>query len=45
MILQKMVYVVGNEQELHFRQVFKTLELAGYGEYIRIVSMFLLVLL
>lgn len=31
----KMVYVVGNEQELHFRQIFKTLELAGYGEYIK----------
>ena len=31
----KMVYVVGNEQELHFRQFFKTLELAGYGDYIK----------
>ena len=30
----KMVYVVGAEQELHFKQVFKTLELAGYGDYI-----------
>lgn len=30
----KMVYVVGSEQELHFKQVFKTLELAGYGDYI-----------
>ena len=31
----KMIYVVGNEQELHFRQFFKTLELAGYGDYIK----------
>ncbi len=31
----KMVYVVGGEQELHFKQVFKTLELAGYGDYIK----------
>lgn len=31
----KMVYVVGNEQELHFRQFFKTLELAGYGDYVK----------
>lgn len=31
----KMVYVVGNEQELHFRQFFKVLELAGYGEYVK----------
>lgn len=31
----KMIYVVGSEQELHFRQFFKTLELAGYGEYIK----------
>lgn len=31
----KMIYVVGSEQELHFRQVFKTLELAGYGDYIK----------
>lgn len=31
----KMVYVVGAEQELHFKQVFKTLELAGYGDYIK----------
>lgn len=31
----KMVYVVGSEQELHFKQVFKTLKLAGYGDYIK----------
>lgn len=31
----KMIYVVGNEQELHFRQFFKTLELAGYGDYVK----------
>ena len=26
----KMVYVVGSEQKLHFKQVFKVLELMGY---------------
>ena len=33
----KAIYVVGNEQELHFRQVFKTLELLGgkYTEYVK----------
>ena len=31
----KMVYVVGSEQELHFKQVFKTLELAGYEDYVK----------
>lgn len=33
----KAIYVVGSEQELHFRQVFKTLELAGdrYKEYVK----------
>ena len=29
----KAVYVVGNEQQLHFKQVFKVFELMGYGEY------------
>lgn len=29
----KAIYVVGNEQQLHFRQVFKVLELMGYGKY------------
>lgn len=28
----KIIYVVGNEQTLHFRQVFKTLGLLGYDE-------------
>lgn len=30
---EKAIYVVGNEQALHFKQVFKVLELMGYGEY------------
>ena len=29
----KAIYVVGNEQRLHFKQVFKVLELMGYPEY------------
>ena len=29
----KAIYVVGNEQQLHFKQVFKTLELMGYEKY------------
>ena len=29
----KAIYVVGNEQRLHFQQVFKVLELMGYPEY------------
>ena len=29
----KAIYVVGNEQQLHFKQVFKVFELMGYGEY------------
>ena len=29
----KAIYVVGNEQQLHFKQVFKTLELMGYEDY------------
>lgn len=29
----KAVYVVGAEQQLHFNQVFKVLELMGYGQY------------
>lgn len=28
---QKMIYVVGSEQNLHFRQLFKVLELMGYA--------------
>lgn len=31
----KMLYIVGNEQQLHFRQFFKVLELMGYGEYVK----------
>ena len=30
----KLVYVVGNEQQLHFKQIFKVMELMGYEEYI-----------
>lgn len=29
----KALYVVGNEQQLHFNQVFKVVEMMGYGEY------------
>lgn len=29
----KALYVVGSEQSLHFKQVFKTLELMGYEKY------------
>lgn len=29
----KAIYVVGNEQLLHFKQVFKVLELMGYEKY------------
>ena len=29
----KAIYVVGNEQRLHFEQVFKVLELMGYPDY------------
>ncbi len=29
----KALYVVGNEQQLHFKQIFKVLELMGYEEY------------
>ena len=29
----KAIYVVGNEQALHFKQVFKVFELMGYEEY------------
>lgn len=29
----KAIYVVGNEQQLHFKQVFKVFELMGYGEF------------
>ena len=31
---EKMVYVVGAEQRLHFEQFFKVLELMGYGDYV-----------
>lgn len=30
---EKALYVVGNEQQLHFKQVFKVFELMGYEEY------------
>lgn len=30
----KLVYVVGNEQQLHFKQVFKVMELMGYEKYV-----------
>ncbi len=30
---EKALYVVGSEQSLHFKQVFKTLELMGYEKY------------
>ncbi len=30
---EKALYVVGSEQSLHFKQVFKTLELMGYKKY------------
>lgn len=30
--ITKSIYVVGSEQELHFRQVFKTLELMGFQQ-------------
>lgn len=30
---EKAIYVVGNEQSLHFKQVFKVLELMGYEKY------------
>lgn len=29
----KAIYVVGNEQRLHFKQIFKVLELMGYEDY------------
>ena len=29
----KAIYVVGNEQALHFKQVFKVFELMGYENY------------
>ena len=29
----KALYVVGNEQQLHFKQIFKVLELMGYEKY------------
>lgn len=30
---EKAIYVVGNEQKLHFKQIFKVLELMGYEKY------------
>ena len=30
---EKAIYVVGNEQQLHFKQIFKVLELMGYENY------------
>ena len=30
---EKALYVVGSEQSLHFKQIFKTLELMGYEKY------------
>lgn len=30
----KLIYVVGNEQQLHFKQVFKVMELMGYEDYV-----------
>lgn len=32
---EKMIYVVGGEQKLHFEQFFKVLELMGYGDYVK----------
>lgn len=32
---EKMVYVVGSEQKLHFSQIFKVVELMGYGDYVK----------
>ena len=32
----KALYVVGSEQSLHFKQVFKTLELMGYDKYAKV---------
>lgn len=31
----KLVYVVGGEQQLHLKQVFKVMELMGYEEYVK----------
>lgn len=31
----KMIYVVGAEQKLHFEQFFKVLEKMGYGDYVK----------
>lgn len=30
----KLIYVAGSEQQLHFKQVFKVMELMGYEEYV-----------
>lgn len=30
----KLVYVVGGEQQLHFKQIFKVLDLMGYEDYV-----------
>ena len=32
----KALYVVGSEQSLHFKQIFKTLELMGYEKYAKV---------
>ena len=32
---EKMIYVVGSEQKLHFSQIFKVVELMGYGDYVK----------
>ena len=31
----KLVYVVGGEQQLHFKQIFKVMALMGYEEYVK----------
>ena len=35
---EKMIYVVGGEQKLHFEQFFKVLELMGYQDYVKRTS-------
>ena len=35
---EKMIYVVGGEQKLHFEQFFKVLELMGYEDYVKRTS-------
>lgn len=31
----KSLYVVGSEQQLHFKQIYKVMELMGYGDYVK----------